>query len=153
MLADKYMGNRLNSPNDLAIHPSGDIYFTDPPYGLDKGAKKELDFNGVFRISAKDGALSLVSKNINPNGICFSPDATKLYVTHGSKLVVMPVNADGTTGDWKPCVDPADWKVKKVKGGGVDGMKCDVHGNIFATGPGGGVCVMGARTAPRWAAS
>ena len=141
VLADKYMGKRLNSPNDLAIHPSGDIYFTDPPYGLDKGAKRELDFTGVFRISAKDGSLSVVSRTLNPNGICFSPDASKLYVTHGSKWVVMPVNPDGTTGDWKPFVDPADWKVKKVNGGGVDGMKCDVHGNIFATGP-GGVCVM-----------
>jgi gluconolactonase len=141
VLADKYMGKRLNSPNDLAIHPSGDIYFTDPPYGLDKGAKKELDFNGVFRIAAKDGSLSLVSRSLNPNGICFSPDATKLYVTHGSKWMVLPVNADGTTGEPKLFVDPAQWKVKKANGGGVDGMKCDKYGNIFATGP-GGVCVM-----------
>ena len=50
VLADNYLGKRLNSPNDLAIHPQGDIYFTDPPYGLDKGAKRELDFTGVFRI-------------------------------------------------------------------------------------------------------
>ena len=141
VLADKYMGKRLNSPNDLTIHPNGDIYFTDPPYGLDKGAKKELDFNGVFRISAKDGSLSLVARNLNPNGIAFSPDATKLYVTHGSKWMVLPVNPDGTTGEPKLFVDPAQWKVKKANGGGVDGMKCDVHGNIFATGP-GGVCVM-----------
>src|SRR5262249_48907809 len=81
VLADKYMGKRLNSPNDLAIHPNGDVYFTDPPYGLAKGAKRELDFTGVFRISAKDGTVSLVSKDLRPNGIALTPDAKKLYVT------------------------------------------------------------------------
>src|SRR6476659_9765946 len=69
VLADSYMGKRLNSPNDLSIHPSGDVYFTDPPYGLDKGAQRELDFTGVYRIHAKDGTLSLVSKDLRPNGI------------------------------------------------------------------------------------
>ena len=140
VLADNYMGKKFNSPNDLVLHPSGDIYFTDPPYGLDKGAKKELDFSGVFRISAKDGTVSLVSRSLSPNGIALSPDATKLYVTHGSKWMVFPVNADGTTGEAKLFVDPATWTAPK-KGGGPDGLKCDAHGNIFATGP-GGVCVM-----------
>lgn len=141
VLADKYMDKRFNSPNDLAIHPNGDVYFTDPPYGLAKGDKRELDFTGVFRINGKDGSLSLVAKNLNPNGIALSPDAKKLYVTNGSKWMVFPVNADGTTGEGKLFVDPAKWTVAKVKGGGVDGLKCDSKGNIFATGP-GGVCVM-----------
>ena len=66
VLADNYMGKKLNSPNDLALHPNGDVYFTDPPYGLAKGDKRELDFTGVFRISGKDGKLSLVSKNPQP---------------------------------------------------------------------------------------
>ncbi len=141
VLADNYMGKKLNSPNDLAIHPSGDVYFTDPPYGLDKGAKRELDFTGVFRIGAKDGLLSLVAKDLSPNGIAFSPDAKKLYVTNGGKWVVFPVNADGTTGEAKLFVDPAKWTAPKVNGGGVDGLKCDTEGNIWAAGP-GGVCVM-----------
>lgn len=141
VLADNYMGKKLNSPNDLAIHPSGDIYFTDPPYGLDRGAKRELDFLGVYRINAKDGSLSLVAKNLSPNGIALSPDATKLYVTNGGKWMVFPVNPDGTTGEAKLFVDPNTWKASKVKGGGVDGLKCDSQGNIWATGP-GGVCVM-----------
>lgn len=81
VLADNYMGKKLNSPNDLALHPNGDIYFTDPPYGLAKGDKRELDFTGVFRINGKDGTLSVVSKSLNPNGIALSPDLKKLYVT------------------------------------------------------------------------
>jgi gluconolactonase len=142
VLADKFEGKRFNSPNDLVLHPNGDIYFTDPPYGLAKGDKRELDFTGVFRISGKDGSISLVSKKLqNPNGITLSPDYKKLYVTHGSTWVVFPVNEDGTTGESKPFVDPKQWKAKAAKGGGVDGMKCDAAGNIFATGP-GGVCVM-----------
>ncbi len=64
-----------------------------------------------------------------------------MYVTNGNKWWVFPVNEDGTTGEGKLFVDPAKWKVKAAPGGGVDGLKCDTAGNIFATGP-GGVCVM-----------
>jgi gluconolactonase len=140
VLADNYMGKRLNSPNDLAIHPNGDVYFTDPPYGLEKGAKRELDFTGVFRISARDGKISLVSKDLRaPNGIALSPDLKKLYVTNASNWMVFAVNPDGSTGEGKLFVDPAKWPAPNK--GGFDGMKCDAQGNIFATGP-GGVCVM-----------
>ncbi len=140
ILCDNYMGKRLNSPNDLTIHPNGDIYFTDPPYGLAKGAKRELDFQGVFRISGKDHKVSLVAKDLRPNGIALSPDAKKLYVTNGNSWVVFPVNEDGTTGSHKIFVDIKTW-AKPVPPGGPDGLKCDAQGNIFATGP-GGVCVM-----------
>jgi gluconolactonase len=140
VLADNYLGKRLNSPNDLALHPNGDVYFTDPPYGLAKGAKRELDFTGVFRISAKDGKISLVSRDLSPNGIALTPDAKKLYVTNGNAWMVFPVNPDGSTGQGKVFVDIKKWP-KPVPPGGLDGMKCDARGTIFATGP-GGVCVM-----------
>jgi gluconolactonase len=140
ILSDNYMGKRLNSPNDLAIHPNGDIYFTDPPYGMEKGAKRELDFTGIFRINAKDGKVSVVAKDTKPNGIALSPDLKKLYATNGNTWMVFPVNPDGSTGEAAVFVNPGKWTVAGPKGG-LDGMKCDSKGNIFATGA-GGVCVM-----------
>ena len=141
VLCDKYRGKRLNSPNDLTIHPNGDIYFTDPSYGLAKWAKRELDFEGVFRIRAKDGKVSLVAKDLQrANGIALSPDAKKLYVTNGDSWVVFPVHDDGSTGPYKMFVDIKTW-AKPIPPGGPDGLKVDSKGNIFATGP-GGVCVM-----------
>src|SRR5215475_16117247 len=83
-LADKYNGKRLNSPNDLVYKSNGDLYFTDPIYGLPKGAEdpaRELDFCGVYRLSM-DGKLTLLTREITrPNGIAFSPDEKKLYVS------------------------------------------------------------------------
>ena len=141
VLADRYEGKRLNSPNDLAVHPNGDIFFTDPPYGLAQWDTRELDFTGVFRISAKDGQLHLVSRDLRPNGIALSPDGKTLYVTNGRTWMAFPVNADGSTGEGKVFVDSSKWKLTPAKGGGIDGLKVDAQGNLFATGP-GGVCVM-----------
>lgn len=141
VLADRYRGKRLNSPNDLTIHPNGDVFFTDPPYGLAQWDTRELDFTGVYRISAKDGQLHLVSRDLRPNGIALSPDAKKLYVTNGRTWMAFPVSEDGSTGEGKVFVDTREWNVSRAVGGGIDGMKVDSNGNIFATGP-GGVCVM-----------
>ncbi|HYV34914.1 MAG TPA: SMP-30/gluconolactonase/LRE family protein [Gemmataceae bacterium] len=141
VLADKYDGKRLNSPNDLTIHPNGDIYFTDPAYGLAKGDKRELDYMGVFCIHAKDGKVTLVAKDLQPNGIALSPDAKSLYVTNTNVWMVYPLNADGTIGAGKVFSDPRKW-TPAVKGNAIlDGMKVDAQGNVFATGP-GGLCVM-----------
>ncbi len=83
MLADKYEGKRLNSPNDVVVHSSGALYFTDPPYGLPgrwDDPKKELPFQGVYR-RATDGTVTLLTKELNaPNGLAFSPDEKTLYV-------------------------------------------------------------------------
>ena len=79
-LADKFEGKRFNSPNDLVIRSNGDIYFTDPPYGLLDKSKRELDFNGVFRLTP-DGKVSVITRELHrPNGIALSPDEKTLYV-------------------------------------------------------------------------
>jgi gluconolactonase len=143
-LADHYEGKRLNSPNDGAFKSNGDLYFTDPPYGLMvKGSEdfpgQELDFCGVYRIST-DGKLTLLTKEMSrPNGICFSPDEKTLYVANSDpkKAVWMafPVKEDGTLGEGKVFYDAGEWVGKKK--GLPDGMKVDQKGNLFATGPGG----------------
>ena len=99
-VADRYDGKRFNSPNDLVVHSSGAIYFTDPPYGLERqmdDPAKELPLQGVYRI-APDGKVTLLTKELErPNGIGFSPDEKTLYVanSHGPRLIVMafPVKA------------------------------------------------------------
>lgn len=141
-LADNYMGKRLNSPNDAVFHSNGDLYFTDPPYGLPKqmdDPRRELDFCGVYRLS-KDGKVTLLSKELSrPNGIAFSPDEKTLYVANSdSKRAIwmaFPVQADGTLGAGKVFADVTEM-MGKLKGA-PDGLKVDQHGNLFATGPGG----------------
>lgn len=145
VLADKYDGKRLNSPNDAVYKSNGDLYFTDPPYGLmTEGVEgfpgKELDFQGIYRIT-KAGKLELLNKEMSrPNGIGFSPDEKILYVANSDpdKAVWMafPVKDDGTLGAGKVLFD-ATSLVKAKKKGLPDGMKVDKDGNLFATGPGG----------------
>jgi gluconolactonase len=143
VLADKYMGKRFNSPNDLAYHSNGDLYFTDPPYGLEKNwddPARELDFCGVYRLS-KNGKLTLLTKEMSrPNGIALSPDEKTLYVANSDPKqpvwMAFPVKTDGTIGPGKVFYDATDI-VKAKKPGLPDGLKVDIHGNLFATGPGG----------------
>lgn len=142
-LADKYQGKRLNSPNDLVFKGNGDLYFTDPPYGLPKGADdpgKELDFQGVYRLSAS-GELTLLTRELSrPNGIAFSPDERTLYVANSDprRAIVMayPVKDDGTIGAGKIFFD-ATQAVQEKKPGLPDGLKVSRDGTVWATGPGG----------------
>jgi gluconolactonase len=142
-LANKYNGKRLNSPNDLVYKSNGDLYFTDPPYGLPKQMNdpaRELDFCGVYRLS-KDGKLALLTKEITrPNGIALSPDEKKLYVASSDpdKAIWMVYDAqpDGTIANGKVFFDATAW-AKEKRPGLPDGMKVDKAGNLFATGPGG----------------
>jgi gluconolactonase len=144
VLADKYMGKQLNSPNDGVFAKNGDLYFTDPPYGrMIKGKGwefpgRELDFCGVYRLSK--GKLTLLTKEMSyPNGIALSPDEKTLYVGNSDpkKAIWMsfPINSDGTLGKGKVFFDSTKWFGKKK--GLPDGMKVDTKGNLFATGPGG----------------
>ncbi|RIK71258.1 MAG: gluconolactonase [Planctomycetota bacterium] len=142
-IADRWEGKRLNSPNDLAIHPSGAVYFTDPPYGLEKGgdtSARDIPFNGVYRADA-DGAVTLVAQAMTkPNGIAFSPDFKTLYVgqSDGDEPVwrAFAVNDDGSLGEPRVFFD-ASRLVAQGLAGAPDGFKVDVHGNLLATGPGG----------------
>ncbi len=141
-LADRFDGKRLNSPNDAVVDSKGAVYFTDPPYGLEKNMddpKKELSFQGVYRI-APDGKLSLLTKEMErPNGIGLSPDEKTLYVanSHDSRNIIMafPVNADGTLGKGREFFSARDIIGKRP--GSCDGLVVDKHGNVFATVPGG----------------
>jgi gluconolactonase len=142
-IADNYQGKRLNSPNDLVFRSNGDLYFTDPPYGLPKQAddpRRELDFCGVYRVTP-DGAITLLTREMTrPNGIAFSPDERTLYVAQSDSeaavWMAFPVNADGTLGKGRVFKDVTDL-VKQKLPGSPDGLKVDQQGNLFATGPGG----------------
>lgn len=141
-LADKHEGKRLNSPNDACYHSSGALYFTDPPYGLASRMEdptKEIPYQGVYRLGT-DGALTLLTKEVTrPNGIAFSPDEKTLYVASSDpdKAVwhAYDVKADGSLANGRIFADFTKL-VGKVKGL-PDGLKVDVKGNLYATGPGG----------------
>jgi gluconolactonase len=141
-LAESYKGKRFNSPNDAAFHKNGDLYFTDPPYGLEKNMNdpaKELDFQGVFKVD-KNGLVTLLTKELSrPNGIAFSPDYKKLYVANSDPekaiWMVYDVDEKGMLQNGKVFFDVTK-QVGKLKGL-PDGMKVHPKGWIFATGPGG----------------
>ena len=133
-LASKYQGKLLNSPNDLAVKSDGSIYFTDPPYGI-KSEDEELGFYGVYRL-APDGKLTLLVKDfVRPNGIAFSPDESKLYVNDSDQghIRVFDVKPDGTLNNGRIFAEQKD----KTREGVPDGMKVDIKGNVYSTGPGG----------------
>jgi len=137
-VVEHYEGKRLNSPNDLVFHADGSLYFTDPPYGLprqDEDSAKELPFNGVYRLAS--GKLQLIIDDLHrPNGLAFSPDYKVLYVANSErpmKWMRYDVVADGTVRNGRVFADVDH----SPEPGVPDGMKIDVQGNIYATGPGG----------------
>jgi gluconolactonase len=139
VLADRYQGKRLNSPNDLVYRSDGTLFFTDPPFGLPKAfddRRKELPFSGVYAV--KDGTVTLAAKDLTgPNGIAFSPDERYLYVANWDekKKVVMRyrVHADGTLSDGEIFFDMTSAPGEDA----LDGVKVDLRGNLYVSGPGG----------------
>ncbi|HKK75456.1 MAG TPA: SMP-30/gluconolactonase/LRE family protein [Saprospiraceae bacterium] len=141
-IVNHYEGKKFNSPNDLIFDTAGNLYFTDPPYGLSEAMmedpKKELDFQGVFKYDTQ-GQLTLLTKEVSrPNGLALSPDEKTLYVANsdGEKAVwyAFPVQGDSLS---QPTIlyDATDLVGKEI--GFPDGVKVDPQGNIFTAGPGG----------------
>jgi gluconolactonase len=141
VLADRYQGMRLNSPNDLWAARNGDVYFTDPPFGLpghfdDPG--RELPWQGVYRL--RDGTLELLVRDLRaPNGIALSPDERTLYVSSSDRenpvWMAYPLDADGGVGAGRLFAD-ARREVGELAGA-PDGLETDALGNLWAAGPGG----------------
>jgi gluconolactonase len=129
LLAERYTGKRLNSPNDLAVRPDGAVFFTDPPYGISAG-QAELGFSGIYRIGPS-GNLQLLDKTLSrPNGIVFSPDGKKLFVSDAEVRViyVWDVVSDSLLSNRRQfaSIQPAGY---------ADGMKADASGNLYVAGP------------------
>jgi gluconolactonase len=142
-IADRFEGARFNSPNDAAFHSNGDLYFTDPPYGMVKqfdDPGREIPYQGVFRWHQRTNAVSLLTRDMTrPNGLAFSPDEKTLYVAQSDQAApiwrAFEVRADGSLGSSRVFFDAA--ALAKGRRGLPDGMKIDTEGNLFATGPGG----------------
>jgi len=128
-LVDAFDGKKLNSPNDVVVKSDGAIWFTDPPYGLRNRADKEQAGQYVFRFDPKMKAITAVAKDFDmPNGLCFSPDETKLYIADSGKprhIRVFDVQPDGTLSGGKVfCA---------IDQGGPDGIRCDADGRIWSS--------------------
>jgi gluconolactonase len=143
VIADHYRGKRFNSPNDLVYRSNGDLYFTDPPYGLwglNKDPKRELDFNGVYRVDAAGNLSCIISDLSFPNGVALSPDEKILYVQvsdpNNAVWMAYDIQPDGSVAHGRVFFD-ANALYRAGRKGIPDGMKLDVKGNIFGGGPGG----------------
>jgi gluconolactonase len=139
VLADRYDGKRLNSPNDLVYRSDGSLYFTDPPFGLPgfhDDPRREQPHFGVYRV--KDGVVRLLATDFTgPNGLAFSPDERFLYVANWDEakksVYRYPVRADGTLGAGESFFD-----LTRAPGDeALDGLKVDELGNLYVSGPGG----------------
>ncbi|HKC37427.1 MAG TPA: SMP-30/gluconolactonase/LRE family protein [Chitinophagaceae bacterium] len=142
-IADKYNGKRLSSPNDAVYNSTGELFFTDPPYGLetqdDKDPKKEIPFNGVYKVKTNGEIILLVDSITRPNGLAFLPGEKKLIIACSDPAkpnwYIYDVNGDSLTNG-KIFYSAAEEASKGVKGL-PDGLKIDKNGNVLATGPGG----------------
>jgi gluconolactonase len=144
VIASKYEGEELNSPNDVVVHSTGAIFFSDPWYGRMPGfghpRARRLGFQGVYRIAPGGGDPELVVDKDEfgmPNGVCFSPDESLIYVndTPRAHIKVWDLDASGNLSNGRMFFEGIGSGV--IEEGIPDGMKCDEQGNIWVTGPGG----------------
>ncbi|NWK94472.1 gluconolactonase [Sphingobium lactosutens] len=143
ILADRFQGKRFNSPNDLCIAPSGVLYFTDPPYGLtdgDTSPLRELDHNGLYRLTP-DGEVTLLDgQHRRPNGVALSPDGRTLYLALSDEerpeVIAYDMDARGLPVGQRQFRDMRAYHAEG-RPGLPDGIKVAADGHVFATGPGG----------------
>jgi gluconolactonase len=142
VIASHYKGKELNSPNDVIVRSDGTIYFSDPTYGrmpvFGEERAQQLDFQGFYRVEPKSGAIECMADDFaQPNGLCFSPDESILYVndTTRAHIRAFDVKSDGRVGKGRMFAEKIG--TGKLEDGIPDGMKCDERGNIYVTGPRG----------------
>ncbi len=141
ILASHYQGKKINTPNDIVVKSDGAIYWTDPPNAMyipgmaGDDVQRYLDFIGVFRLSPDGKTLTPVADDfVNPNGLCFSPDESLLYINDTTRrhIRVFDVNPDGTLSNGR-----LFYEARGDEPGNPDGMKVDIEGNVYCTGPAG----------------
>jgi gluconolactonase len=142
VIVDRFEGRRLNSPNDLVYRGNGDLYFTDPPFGLPgtfTDAAREVPFQGVYRLDTEGKLWAEVEDLRAPNGLGFSPDEKTLYVSNAEHArpiwMAYDVKPDGRVGGGRVFAEASAYV--RPEEGVPDGLKLDRHGNLFAAGPGG----------------
>ncbi|MCY4088475.1 MAG: SMP-30/gluconolactonase/LRE family protein [Actinomycetia bacterium] len=142
VIASRYEGTALNSPNDVVVKSDGSIYFSDPTYGrmdvFGNPRDQDLSFQGVYRIPPGGGDLELLADDYaQPNGLCFSPDESTLYVNDSERIHIRAydVQADGSLTGERMVIENVG--TGALEDGIPDGMKCDEQGNVWVTGPRG----------------
>ena len=139
-IASRYEGKKFNSPNDIVVRSDGSVYWTDSAGGLvipgmvGEDMQRQLDIQGVFRLTPQGEVKLVVEDTTYPNGLCFSPDESILYVndTRLGHICAFDVNADGSVKNGR-----VFHQLAGAEAGVADGMKCDQEGNVYCTGPGG----------------
>ena len=141
ILASHYQGKKINTPNDIVVKSDGSIYWTDPPNAMyipgmaGDDVQRYLDFIGVFRLSPDGRTPTPVADDFeNPNGLCFSPDESLLYINDTTRrhIRVFDVKSDGTLSNGR-----LFYESRGDEPGNPDGMKVDIEGNVYCTGPAG----------------